>query len=455
MTNSPFDKLFKRPTTRRAIATLNNTLVDKLFEYDFSKLHSITDTDIDKIINDLTVLQADESRKSVTEKKEIQIVTDNEEYKEIVKDMFSPEIISQILDTYMYGFNVFEVNYIQKGTLFIPELIQRDFRDFIYQDNELVYARGGYTPIESYKIITATYRKRFNKQYGDGILSKIYFPVKLKNASLDFWVRFLEKFGSPWAIGKSDIDADELANEVNAMLNGDTAIIDPEESIELVHPSGNKGDFDKLIDYCDSQINRAILGANLTGEVKGGSHAAASVHNDIREDIANVDKKILEYVLNKAVKYFKEVNGIDEEIYVKFQDEDDPKNQLAQRDKIIFDMGYKPTLEYIKNTYNIDVIEDSNQTENKLFLNSVSNPIKNPLKDKIETYTDSIDTQVIEDEILKEIMDILNSANSYEELQDKLLSKYKDLDFSKLQELLEVAIHNSHLQGSLDVGNDK
>lgn len=245
----------------------------------------------------------------------------------------------------------------------MPELVQRDYRTFVYDSEGVLKWRnqGTLYDIPEYKIITATYRKRFNKPYGDGTIAKIYFPVKLKNASMEFWVRFLEKFGSPWAIGKTDSDADELANEINAMLSGDTAVIDPDEKIELIHPSSNKGDFDKLIDYCDSQINRAILGGNLTGNVSSGSLAATQVHNEIREDLANADRKILEHVLNRAIGYFKEVNGITDEMYVMLKDEDDPRTELATRDKTIYDMGYRPTKEYIEATYNITVEEVQQQ----------------------------------------------------------------------------------------------
>lgn len=346
------------------LVSSNNSLIDTLFSADASLItQTLSDEQMDKILRDLSVSQADESRKSVTEKKELQIVCKNDKHRLALEDIVSPDVISQILDTYMYGFNVFEINWKLKDGLYLPELVQRDYRNFVYdKDGVLKFKNQGYMEdIADYKIITATYRKRFNKPYGDGTIAKIYFPVKLKNASMEFWVRFLEKFGSPWAIGKTDSDADELANEINAMLSGDTAVIDPDEKIELIHPSSNKGDFDKLIDYCDSQINRAILGGNLTGNVSSGSLAATQVHNEIREDLANADRKILEHVLNRAIGYFKEVNGITDEIYAMLKDEDDPRTELATRDKTIYDMGYRPTKEYIEATYNITVEEVQQQ----------------------------------------------------------------------------------------------
>lgn len=268
---------------------------------------------------------------------------------------------------------------------------------------------------------------------------------------MEFWVRFLEKFGSPWAIGKTDSDADELANEINAMLSGDTAVIDPDEKIELIHPSSNKGDFDKLIDYCDSQINRAILGGNLTGNVSSGSLAATQVHNEIREDLANADRKILEYVLNRAIGYFKEVNGITDEIYAMLKDEDDPRTDLATRDKTIYEMGYRPTKEYIEATYNITVEEVQQQetvTANKT-------PFKAHL---IANKTDTDEQKaaaraILFDELVSSFLEnaslsksnfieLLDKSESFEDLLDALDS-LENVD----QKTIEQAILISELYG--------
>ncbi len=450
--------------TRRAVVASNNTLIDTLFDYDAAPIiGKLSDADIDKILDDLTVSQADESRKSVTEKKEVIIVTENEKYKDIFKKAFTPELISQILDTYMYGFNTFEVNWTLTDGLYVPSLLQRDYRCFQYKDDELKFVLDGQLiDIQEYKIITATYRKRFNKPYGNGTISKLYFPVKLKNASLKFWVRFLEKYGSPWAVGKTDDDADGLAEEINAMLSGDTAVIDPEEEINLIHPSGTKGDFDKLIDYCDTQINRVILGGNLTGDVKSGSHAAASVHNDIREDLANTDKKTLEHVLNTAINYFKELNDIKDDLWVQIKDEDDPLIELSSRDKTIADMGYRPKKEYIESTYNIEVEEyqDNNQTPkevpNKHPLNGDYFAFKELTLDEVEKASEALsDDEKMQEHLIDDIVETIQSCKSYEEVQEKLLGAYKDIEYPKLQESLKKAIVNATLYGSYKAGNDK
>ena len=111
-----FEKLFKNKTEqpqrkKTAVVAQNSTLIDLIINTGVS---GISDSDMDMILTDLTVTQCDVSRKSVTEKKEIQIICDDEEIAKNFKAIFNPDIVSQILETYLYGLNVFEINYKEK-----------------------------------------------------------------------------------------------------------------------------------------------------------------------------------------------------------------------------------------------------------------------------------------------------------------------------------------------------
>ena len=450
-----FDKLFKNKSEqpqrkKAALIPQNGTLIDLLINTGVS---SIGDDDMDMILADLTVTQCDVSRKSVTEKKEIQIVCDDEKIKDEFKKIFNPDVVSQILETYLYGLNVFEINYKEKEGLVYPRLVQRDFRQFKFNDvGEFVFSAGGSEQsIPPLKVIYALNRANFRKVYGDGLLKKLYFPVKMKNASLKFWFRFLEKFGSPWAIAKTSYEPDEMAAEVQAMLSGDSAVIDTDEEITLVQPTSNV-DFTRLPAYLDNQISKAILGANLTSDVKEGSYAAAKTHNEIREDLAANDGKILVFVMNKAISFFKEINGYNGEIYAKLFDEDAPNTERAARDKTLYDMGFTPTKKYITSVYNIE-LDDNEQAQEKdrnLKANKANlTALKGSLKalDRFDKATDEMD---IEDGEIEAVLNkLIASSETYEEAFDKLYELY-DLPFEKLEPLMFKAVANAQMLGYLD-----
>ena len=433
---------------KSAVIAQNGTLIDLLINTGVS---SVDDDDMDMILADLTVTQCDVSRKSVTEKKEIQIVCDDEKIKDEFKKIFNPDVVSQILETYLYGLNVFEVNYKEKEGLVYPRLVQRDFRQFKFNDaGEFVFSAGGSEQsIPPLKVIYALNRANFRKVYGDGLLKKLYFPVKMKNASLKFWFRFLEKFGSPWAIAKTSYEPDEMAAEVQAMLSGDSAVIDTDEEITLVQPTSNV-DFTRLPAYLDNQISKAILGANLTSDVKEGSYAAAKTHNEIREDLAANDAKILIFVMNKAISFFKDINGYNGELYAKLFDEDAPNTERAARDKTLYDMGFAPTKKYITSTYNIEIDENAGAQEKNLKANKANlAALKGSLKalDKFDKATEELD--VGDDEIQNALNKLIASSETYEEAFDKLYELY-DLPFEKLEPLMFKAVANAQMLGYLD-----
>lgn len=447
-----FDRIFKNKTEqpqrkKTAVVAQNSTLIDLIINTGVS---SISDSDMDMILTDLTVTQCDVSRKSVTEKKEIQIICDDEEIVKNFKAVFNPDIVSQILETYLYGLNVFEINYKEKDGLIYPRLVQRDFRQFKFNDaGEFVFVSGGSEQeIPPFKVVYALNRANFRKTYGDGLIKKLYFPVKMKNASLKFWFRFLERFGSPWAVAKTSFDPDELANEVQAMLSGDSAVIDTEEELTLIQPSSNV-DFTKLPTYLDNQISKAILGANLTSDIKEGSYAAAKTHNEIREDLAANDGKILEFVMNKTIDFFKEINAYKGEIEAKIYDEDAPNAERASRDKTLFDMGFVPTSRYISKIYNIELDEkaikerlNSDLKANKRALKGANKPI-----DRFEKASSEL--KIDDGEIEAALNELIAQSETYEQAFDRLYELY-DLPFDELEKYMFRAIANAEMIGYAD-----
>lgn len=345
----------KEIKSKREVILKNNSLINTLINSSYLNVLKISENDQKMIFKDLSFTQAHQSRRSVILAKELQIVCENEKIKESFEYLFNPDLLSQILETYLYGLNVFEVNYKLKDGFYYPILKQRDFRNFGFNKNdELVYNGNGCEEIvEDKKAIYGLFGSNFLFKNGDALLTKLYFPVKLKNASLKFWMEFLERFGSPWAVAKTDSDPDALASEIHQMLNGDSAVIDKEEELDLIQPKA-KANYNEIIDYLDNQIRSVILGANLSSQVSGGSLAAAESHNQIRKDLAAQDGQIVLFILNRAIKFFKEINHFKDELYVQFFSEAEPKSELCERDLKLFNMGFCFDEEYIKSTYNVE-----------------------------------------------------------------------------------------------------
>ena len=457
-------KLFvnnKQQTVKVRDLTRYKNILKPLFEL---PVHNswLDDETIDKIMRDGTVIAAIGNRKASTLKKEILIECENKSYKEALEDAFSFNVIDSILDIPYYGFGVYEINWSVNNGIIIPTLHERNYKNFILDNGKLKFNGLGFAEdIPFDKAIAATYKSKPNKPYGQPLIQTLFWLVEFKNASLQFWVELLERFGTPWVIGKTEGDKNALADEIYNMLGGDGAVLDTEDEIkiETVKDGGN---FKELVEYIDNQIREVILGGNLTANVQGGSLAAANVHNEVREDLAQADENIVNQIIRELIWTFQKVNKTQNEIKGKLKDKDDPNKPLADRDKLIYDMGYKPTKEYIEATYNIKVEEIKEENKNSLIANSnnlyskgSSAIVLNKLpQDELDRNLNNIDFSNLALTFHKQILEILNKSESYEEMLDNLFKAYPTFDTKELEDSLNQYLANASLLGVASIEDE-
>lgn len=418
----------------------------------------LDDETIDKIMRDSTVIAAIGNRKASTLKKEILIECENSNFKEILEDAFSFNVIDSILDIPYYGFGVYEINWEFENGFFIPTLVERNYKNFILDNGKIKFNSLGFNEdIPFHKVIAATYKAKPNKPYGQPLIQTLFWLVEFKNASLQFWMELLERFGTPWVIGKTEGDKNALAEEIYNMLGGDGAVIDADDDIKI-ETAKDGGNFKELVEYIDNQIREVILGGNLTANVQGGSLAAANVHNEVREDLAQADENIVNQIIRELIWIFQEFNKTTTVIKGKLKDKDDPNKELADRDKLIYDMGYKPTKEYIETTYNIKVTEIE-QKNNSLIANSNisrANPIilNNLPQDELERNLNNIDFSHLALTFQKQISEIISQGGSFEEILANLFEAYPTFDTKELEDSLYKYLANASLLGVASIEDE-
>jgi phage gp29-like protein len=445
----------KRNTVK--ITSKQKDILKSLFELPVQS--SWLDEDaIDKIMRDSTVVAACGSRKAATLKKEILVSCENKDIKDELEKVFSFDILEAMLDIPYQGFGVFELNWEVKENQLFPKLEERHYKNFVLENKVLKFSADGLPEdIPQYKAIHATYKAKPNKVYGQPLFNTLFWLIEFKNASLEFWVELLERFGTPWVIAKTEGNKDELADEIYNMLGGDGAVIDSEDEINITTIS-DKGNFKELIQYIDDQIREVILGGNLTGNVSSGSMAAASVHNEIREDLAQADENIVNKLIKDVIKAFKEINRLTIEITGKLKDKDDPNKELADRDKLIFDMGYQPTKEYIEETYSIKVNEIKKEDVKKTTPIANSTNIllanKNIPNDELDRNAQNIDYETISHTFQKQILEIINKCESFEEMQKELEDAFPTMDTKLFENILFQNLVNASLLAAATIEDE-
>jgi len=421
--------------------TKTKDILKSLFELPISS-NWLDDDIIDKINRDSTVTAAIGRRKAATLKKELVVSCLDENLKTNLEEVFHYDLLDSILDTPYQGINTFEINWTNIDYIWYPKLIERDYKDFILDNGKLMFnIDGSSQEIPPYKALYTTYKAKPKKPYGQALYNPLFWLIEFKNGSMEFWIDLLERFGTPWVIAKTDEDKNALADEIYNMLGGDGAVLNPEDSLDI-KTAEKSGNFKEIVEYIDNQIREVITGGNLTGQVTGGSQAAATVHNDIRIDIARADENILNSVIKTTVKYFKEVNQFTGELSIELKDKDDPNIELSTRDKTIYDMGYRPKKEYIEKKYNIEV-EDISQVQSNSIANSLMHFSNKLPHDELEHQINKVNTTSLT--FQEQILKIIEDSDSSEEVQEKLLEVYPDIDTKDLEELLYKNIANAQI----------
>jgi phage gp29-like protein len=402
--------------------------------------------EIDKIENDATVLSAVSIRKSTTLQKELILSADDDEVVRQLERVLGYTFRSQVLDTVLQGLSVFELNWHASGFYYYPRPVERDYRLFSIKGETLYFDQQS---VDEFKAVWLTSRAKFNAPLGRPLYDTLFWLRRFKAASLEFWVEFLERFGHPWVIGKTDGDKDEMAEELYAMLGGDVAVLEGEDSIDLKLPS-DKGAFREIVTYIDDQIREAIVGGNLTGNVQGGSYAAAQVHKEVSDDIAMADARILHEAVAAMIDRFVRLNRIDGmRIEFRIKDRDDPRSELAERDAKLaqaFGDAYRFDREYLENTYGIRLVDAATApVAARRWSFSTALPA-----DRLDRFVRDLDTSADEEAIAETLERIFADASSYEEAFERLRDAFGDLDEAKLLQTFDDFVQKSMIYGAAE-----
>ena len=243
-------------------------------------------------------------RKNLTLSKEFEVVindVENEELTKLIKHKWFRDFIDYSLDAIFYGHSLIQFDSIVNDAFKCVELVPREY---VKPEYHIVTNDYAATVGQDYlEMPFANWLIGVGKPKDLGLYLKAAPLVIWKKNALGAWSEFVEIFGSPIRIGKTNVrDEETRVNMENYLKNMGVAsygVFDTEDIIELIE--SNRADayqvFDMMIQRCNSEISKLILGQTGTLDEKAFV-GSAEVQERVLQKVAYNDEYFIESVIN-------------------------------------------------------------------------------------------------------------------------------------------------------------
>ncbi|MCS1961675.1 DUF935 domain-containing protein, partial [Escherichia coli] len=198
--------------------------------------------------------------------------------RDMLDDLDLSRIIGEMSDAVLYGYQPCEIMWGRSVRSWaVTDIVGKPPEWFQFDTDNCLRFRARDAGVEGEllspsKFVVPAQDASYDNPYGFPDLSMCFWPVAFKKGGMKFWLRFAEKFGSPWVIGKhprgaNDAEIEKLLDSMEQMVEDAVAAIPDDSSIELRAADGKADSsevFRELITLSRSEISIALLGQNQT-----------------------------------------------------------------------------------------------------------------------------------------------------------------------------------------------
>ncbi len=355
-----------------------------------------------------------------------------------------PAIIDEMLDGVFYGYKPMEIYWRYIQNYLIPTaIVGKPPHWFAFDDFGMLKYIGDYSmglaqSMLKSKFLVIKHNASSDNPYGRGVLSQCYWPVVFKKGGFQFWTQYAERYGQPFLVGTfpqeaKQEDVDKLVAQLNALRNGGRAAIGDNVSINAL-TAGNPQQADiykNLIHFLNAEISKAILSQTLTTEQGDtGSYSMSQTHLEVRQDVVDADKRLIEHHFNQLIKYIIDYNFANPTHYPKFGlFRVDDLNTILERDIKIVETGQiKLTDQRWRKYLDEGDYEIVNQQAQPKFFNEYAEKSVRELAEA-EFVTAS-------EKMLQPIIEAVQSGKSYEDIEKKIKEYFPKLQSDQVQEVI-------------------
>ncbi|MBM2814414.1 MAG: hypothetical protein HW421_1176 [Ignavibacteria bacterium] len=382
--------------------------------------------------------------------------TEAEFIEQVFKELDLRQIISDMLDAPLYGYKPLEIYWGETDDI-NGFIVPKDIKGkpswwFEFDGNNMLRFKDKYNAngllLPNKKFLIVQNNATYDNPYGEAILAKCYYPVIFKKGGMKLWSIYTQKYGMPFlhgkiGLGKGQEEALELFNVLEKLQQDGIAVTEEEVNIDILESAKTSSAdiYKSLLHFCNAEISKAILSQTLTTEQGDtGSYAMSQTHLQVRKDVVDSDKQLVEYWLNKLIEWIIEYNfeSVSEMPRFVLFEEQDVDMTLAQRDQALASTNQiKFTKEYFKRNYGFK--------DEEIEITSAIQPIS-PFSEngnQVAIQKSAFDISQFDEltqAVLKPVLDMIDKGENYNEIQDKIVEMFPDLETSELEDFLAKGI---------------
>lgn len=233
-----------------------------------------------------------------------------------------------ILNAIPFGFSIHEIvtKRVPAGEEFADKVIietlifHEDIERFTFKARPKIGFDIIYTAEHSTEEVTLPIEKFLHASFdnynpnGKPLLEKLYWYYWFKKESgFKYWALFLERFGSPTPVlkypsGDTSGTQQDIALAILDELQDQTGVCIPDDfSFDFLKTSPGDVSYPQMIEKCNAEMSKAVLGATQTVEEGSkGSYALSNTHSQVRSEYKVSDtvlprRAIQDQIINRFI----------------------------------------------------------------------------------------------------------------------------------------------------------
>ena len=313
--------------------------------------------------------------------------------------------------------------------------------------------------IEPRKYLVPTQDASYDNPYGEPDAALVFWPTAFLQGGLEFWVRFTEKYGTPWVIGKYGTNYDEaqqevLLNNLYNMVQDAVAVIPDNSKIEIIEAAGKSASadvFEKFLMYCRSEINIALLGQNQTTEATA-TRASATAGAQVTADISDGDCEMTAEQFQLLIDWIVDYNWGGPSPQFEYFEDSNGGTEQAERDSKLYAAGTRFTNQYRMREYGFQEgdLAEPIQEPTQAITFAEYQPVRESFVERTVPELERAAVKPLND-MVNRLRKVVQSATGFQAIQEAVLTEFSEMDNSEMVKIMEIAMTLAELEGRSEV----